>query len=159
IHTAGGTGHHDELPCRAIEHDTQIELARHLKAFFPQYAGYRAARRTRLMGDERHAEHVFGDLFGFVYVLGDLDATAFAAPAGVNLRLHDDESAQTTSYHPAIWRRDRNFTPRHRPAVASQDRLGLVLVNFHDDKTVDGNRHMLQSSMVRDACFSGTSLL
>ena len=45
------------------------------------------------MRDERHADHVARELLGFVGRLGELDAAALAAAAGVNLRLDDDDAA------------------------------------------------------------------
>ena len=45
------------------------------------------------MGDERHADHLAGELLGFVGGLRELHAAALAAAAGVNLRLDDDDLA------------------------------------------------------------------
>ena len=38
VHAAGGARHHHRLAGRAIEHDAQIELARHLQPFFDEHA-------------------------------------------------------------------------------------------------------------------------
>ena len=46
-----------------------------------------------LVGDESHAQHVAGDVGGFVGRLRELDAAAFAAAAGVDLRLDDHDAA------------------------------------------------------------------
>ena len=48
------------------------------------------------MRHQRHAEHLLGELFGLVGRLGELDAAAFAAPAGMDLRLDDGDVAAET---------------------------------------------------------------
>ena len=53
--------------------------------FLPSGAG--------LVGDQRHADHLLGELLGFAGGLGELDAAALAAAAGVNLRLDDGDVA------------------------------------------------------------------
>jgi hypothetical protein len=45
---------------------------------------------TRLRRDEVHSEYLAGDIGGFIGGAGKLDAAGFAAAAGVDLRLDDD---------------------------------------------------------------------
>ena len=47
VHAAGGARHHHRLARGAIEHDAQIELARHLQAFLDEHARRRRALRDR----------------------------------------------------------------------------------------------------------------
>jgi hypothetical protein len=49
-----------------------------------------SAFRAGLVRDQFHAQHLSGEVSGFVHRLGDLYATALAAAAGVNLRLDHD---------------------------------------------------------------------
>ena len=50
---------------RAIEHDAEIEFALDGQRLFDQQALHDAAFGTGLVRDQRHAEHLFGDLDGF----------------------------------------------------------------------------------------------
>ncbi len=68
-------------------------------------------------------------------VFGDFDAAALAAPAGVNLRFDDHAAADLLGRRFRLIHRERNFAPRHRDSVLGQDRLGLILVNFHGVKS------------------------
>ena len=93
VHAAVGAGHDHRLAGRAIEHDAEIQLARHLQAFFDEHARDDAPFGTGLMRDERHADHLARELLGLLRRLRELDAAALAAAAGVNLRLDDDDVA------------------------------------------------------------------
>ena len=64
VHAAGGAGHDHRLAGRAIEHDAQIQLARHLQPFFDQHAPDDAPFGAGLMRDERHADHRARELLG-----------------------------------------------------------------------------------------------
>ena len=70
----------------------------------------------------------------FLQRLGDLDAAAFAAPAGVNLRLDDpDLSAELARSRIGLIATEKQGTPRgRRDAESSQYFLALVFVNIHD---------------------------
>ena len=84
------------------------------------------------MGDERHADHVAREALGLVGRLGQLDAAALPASAGVDLRLHDDEvSAEATRDVAGFGGVKGDFAARHRDAVPCEDGLGLVLVDVH----------------------------
>ena len=76
---------------RAVDHHAEIELARDLAAVLDVDPAHLAARGPGLVGDERHAEHLVGELADLLDRPRELDAAALAAPAGVDLRLdHPD---------------------------------------------------------------------
>src|SRR5262249_17899067 len=91
-----------------------------------------AAFGPRLVRDERHAEHAVGELLGVLGRPRELDAAAFAAAAGVNLRLDDNDfRAEAAGDRRRLRRAGERLTTRHRHAVARQDALRLILVDFH----------------------------
>ena len=135
VHAAGGARHHDGLAGRAIEHEAQVQLARHLQAFFDQDTAHDAAVGPGLVCHERHAEHVARDAFGIVGRACELHPAAFAAAPGVNLRLDDDHAAaQTVRDLARVGGGGRHFPARDGNTVAFEDGFGLVLVNFHAGK-------------------------
>src|SRR5690242_10815903 len=83
------------------------------------------------MRDERHAEYFFGKFCRFGCIARDFDAAAFAAPAGVNLRLHDHASTDLLGSRRRFIGGERDLATRNRDVVLGQDRLGLILMNFH----------------------------
>ena len=122
------------LPLRAIQHDAEIQLSCDRQRLFHQQALHDAAFGAGLVRHQPHAQHLFRDLDGFGCVLGNLDAAAFSAPAGMNLRFDDDAAADFLRRRFRLIHRKRHFAPRHRDSVLGQDRLGLILVNFHGIK-------------------------
>ena len=101
--------------------------------FFDQQALHHAAFGTGLMRDQRHAQHLFGDGARFRGILGDLDAAALAASAGVDLRFDDDAAAELLRRRLGFVDGERHFASGHRNAVPGQERLGLIFVDFHCD--------------------------
>ena len=83
-----------------------------------------------------------GELLGFVGRLGELDAAALAAAAGVNLRLDDDDgAAEAPGDLAGFGGVEGDFAARHGHAVPREDGFGLILVNFHDgEETPDASR-------------------
>ena len=61
--------------------------------FLDEHAADLPALRAGLMRDQRHADHLLGELLGLVGRFRQLDAAALAAAAGMDLRLHDDDAA------------------------------------------------------------------
>ncbi len=64
LHAAGGGGHEDELSEGAIEDDAEVQFAVNRECFFDQELLDNAAFGAGLVGDEGHAEHLFGNLRG-----------------------------------------------------------------------------------------------
>ena len=132
VHAAGGARHHHRLAGGAIEQQAQIQLALHLQSLFDQHASDDAAFRTGLVRDQRHADHLARNRLGFVGRFRELDAAAFAAAAGMNLRLDDDDrAAETARDRAGFGRVERDFAARHGHAVLRQNRFRLILVDFH----------------------------
>ncbi len=141
------------LPMRAIQHDAEIQLSCDRQRLFHQQALHDAALGPGLVRDQPHAQHLFRDLDGFRRVLRYLDAAAFPAPAGMNLRFDDHAAADLFRRRFRLIHRKRDFAPRHRDSVFGQDRLGLILVNFHGIKELvylrtmqwDRTRHLAEA--------------
>jgi hypothetical protein len=75
---------------------------------------------------------VAGDFRGLVGRVSELNATGFAAPAGVDLCFDDNNGrAETLRGGARLFLGERNLTAGSRNAVASKDRFGLIFVNLH----------------------------
>ena len=87
------------------------------------------------MRDQLHAEDVLGVQLGVFAGRGHLHAAAFAAAAGVNLRLDHHAlrafGKQFAGHRRGFFQRVGHFAPGHGNAVLRQDFLCLILVNFH----------------------------
>ena len=123
----------------------EIQLSRDRQRLFHQQALHDAALGPGLVRHQPHAQDLFRDFHRFRCVLRYLDAAAFAAPAGMNLRFDDHAAADLFRRRFRLIHRERNFAPRHRDSVLGQDRLGLILVNFHGIKKlvylIEARRH------------------
>ena len=93
LHAAVLTGHDDGPTRCAIEDDAQIQLPRNRHPLLDQQTRHFAALRPGLMRHECHAMNLIRELVGFSRIGCELDASTFASPAGVNLRLDDDGAA------------------------------------------------------------------
>ena len=125
-------------PAGAIDHDTQIQLARNREALLDQQARHRAPLGTRLMRDQLHPVDLIGELVGLTRIRGQLDASALASAARVNLRFDDNRAAAEPLGHRFRVRGVEDgvaFGNRH--AVLGKNLFGLILVNFHMWKTVN----------------------
>ena len=86
------------------------------------------------MSDQLHPEHVAGKIGGFVGRARQLDAAAFAAATGMDLRFDDYDRGMRPK---AVGRLARfilgedNFAAGSSNAIAGEDRFGLVFVNLH----------------------------
>ncbi len=83
------------------------------------------------MSDQRHAEHFVGDGDSFLGVMGNIDSAAFAASAGVNLRLHHHAAGDGFRGRLGFGGGTGHLAARHRYIEVGQDSFGLVLMNFH----------------------------
>ena len=119
------------LPCDAVEHDPEVELAFDGEGFFHQQALHQLALGAGLVRDQGHAEDFARQFQGFPGIAGDLDSAAFAAAAGVDLRLDHHAAAQPLGRGLRLLDGECHFAARHRDVVLGQDILGLILVDFH----------------------------
>ena len=120
------------LPAARSSKQAQIQLAGDLQAFLDEHASDDAPLGAGLVRDQGHAENLLGERFGLVGRLGELDAAALAAPAGVNLRLDDDDArSQAVGDVSRLGDVEGDFPAGHGHAVAGEDGFGLIFVNFH----------------------------
>ena len=153
VHAAGGAADHDRSPGRAVDEHGDVQLALDGGLLFDEDAADELALGAGLRRDESHADDLGRGALGLVRRVGELDAAALAATAGVDLRLDDDGLADLL--------RDRSRVPGSRcdaaardgDAVLGEDLLGLVLVDLHDDR-VKG-----QGSWVKGRELSGVSVV
>ena len=76
---------------------------------------------------------MLGKRLGFGGRLGELDATALAAPARVDLRLDDDNvAAQSAGDRAGLGGREGDLAPWHGDTMLGEDGFGLIFVDFHD---------------------------
>ncbi len=91
--------------------------------------------RASLVRHQLHAKNVLGVQFCVLARLGDLDAAAFAAAAGMNLGLdHHAAGAlgkQRAGHCRRVFQCVGHFALGHGDAVFCQDFFRLILVNFH----------------------------
>ena len=145
VHAALGRGDDRHAAGLAIDQHRQIELAGDVGALFDIEPAHQPALRTGLVGDQRHAEHGLGERVHLAERLGDLDAAALAAAAGVDLRLdHPDRPVELFRRLHGLIDREGRIALRDGNAEGLQDGLGLVLVDVH------GKRRPLRSSARRE---------
>ena len=90
IHATRGRCHEHRLALGAVDQNSQIKFFLDGQRFFDQQAAHDAAFGAGLVRDQLHAQHLGGELAGFVHRLGDLYAAALAAASGMDLRLDDN---------------------------------------------------------------------
>ena len=84
------------------------------------------------MGHQGHAEHVVGELTHLLDRFRELDAAAFAAATGVDLRLHHPKRAtKLPGCGLCFLRRVSDLTAQHVDAIFLEQTFGLVLMNVH----------------------------
>jgi len=132
VHTALGRRHQGDHVGGAVDQERDVEFVGDVTASFAQDSFDDLAFWSGLVGDQSHAEHFAGILFDLISRLGNLDAAALAASAGMNLCL-DCVRAVAEALGPVAGRvavvDDVSFWKRN-PEVP-QNCLGLVLVNIH----------------------------
>ena len=77
-------------PGGAVDHEAEVQFAPDLHRFFDEDPLHPLSFRAGLVRDQHHAQHLAGDLRGLLRGPCQLDAAAFPAPAGMDLRLDDD---------------------------------------------------------------------
>jgi len=96
------------------------------------------------VSDESHADDLAGDAPGLLRRGGELDAAAFAAAAGVYLRLDRDRHAEVGGDRRGLVRRGGDAAAGDGHAVSREDFLSLVLVDLHETISI-GVRGTLSS--------------
>ena len=118
----------------AIDQHRQIEFLVDRRAFFDVEPVDLLAFRSGLMRHQRRAENARRFGLHVVDRFHDLDAAGLAASAGVNLRLHHPHRpAKLLRAADRLVDRECRKAARHRHAEFSQNRLGLIFVDIHDD--------------------------
>ena len=132
VHTAGRRGHKNVAAGHAIERDAEIKFLVDRQAFFDQQRLYLVAFGAGLMRDELHSEYLGSDLLCFFGRFGELYAAAFAAAAGVDLGLNDDDvGAEFACCGLGLFRCPRDDAARNGNAVFFENCLALIFVNLH----------------------------
>ncbi len=94
LHAPLGRRHEGDAPPVAVDDRAEVELAHHVEPLLDVEPPHLLPLGARLVRDELHAEDLLGELARLGGApLGDLDAAALAAAAGVDLRLDDDDRA------------------------------------------------------------------
>src|ERR1019366_6311672 len=83
------------------------------------------------VGDERHAQDLAGEGFGFGGIVSQLDAAAFAAAAGVNLGFYHHRAAQPLRDGAGFFGIVSDLAARRRDAEACERLFSLIFVDFH----------------------------
>ena len=131
LDSAFRAGHHHVAGEAAIERNPEVELAGDVHALFDVDLAHFLALRPGLVRDQLHAHHFAEDLARLLRRFGELHAAALAAAAGVDLRLDDDAAAELLRRQARLLGVVDDDAARRRHAVAAQDFLGLIFVDFH----------------------------
>ena len=142
LHAARRRRHEDVAAIHAVEQHAEVKLARDGQRLFDQQPLHRLAFRAGLMRDQLHAEHLGRQLAGFLRRLGQLDAAALAAAAGMNLGF-DDHAGRAVFKQLArrvqrLFARLDHLAARHGHAILPKNGLSLIFVNFHVGITTAG---------------------
>ena len=132
VHAALARCHQHRALHAAIDDERDVELLADVGAFLDEEPAHEASLWARLVRDQRHAEHLRGEIAHLVHRARELHAAALAAAAGVDLRLHDpDFPAQLLRRFHGLVDRERGKAPRGRHAVFAKEFLALVFVDVH----------------------------
>ncbi len=132
VHAALARGHQRHALGAAVNHHAEVQLLLDVGAFFDQQPAHLLALGTGLVRLQLHAEDPARMRLHLVERLGDLDATALAAAAGVDLGFHHPPaSAELLRRLHRFVHAEARIAARGGDAVLAQDFLALVLVDFH----------------------------
>ena len=132
VHAALGRCHQADPLTDPIDDHAEIEFLLDVGALLDQQAADLLTLRAGLMGLQLHAEYRLGVLPDFVGGLRHLDATALAAPAGMDLCLdHPNLAAESSCGGDRLIYREAGKATRGGHAILPQDFLALVLMDFH----------------------------
>ena len=100
VHAAFGRGDDRDARGLAVDQHREIELLLDRRAVLDVEPVDLLALRAGLVRDERRAEQALCLLLDVLDRLDHLDAAGLAAPAGVDLRLHDPDRAAELAARP-----------------------------------------------------------
>ena len=133
FHAARRTGHENDAARGAVYKETEIEFALDVQPFFDQQTLDNSSGRPGLRGNQGHPENVARNLGGFLGGTRQLDAAAFAAAAGVDLRLDNTNVGfQALRGLQCFFLGESDFAAGSGDAITREYCLGLVLVDFHE---------------------------
>ena len=137
LDAALGRRHERDAPAVAVDDRAQVELALHREPLLDVQAPDLLPLVARLVRDELHAEDLLRRARAPLgAALGDLDASALAAAARVDLRFDDDDLAlglvsEALRGGFRLVDREGRIPLGDRHAVLREELLALVLVDFH----------------------------
>ncbi len=114
-----------------VEGNRHVELSLDGRRLFDEHGAYLDALGRRLRRLEPHAEDLQRGPLGSHRIVRELDPTRLAAPARVDLRLHDDAPAEPGRDRARLGGRGGDAAGGHGYRKLPQQRLRLVLVDFH----------------------------
>jgi hypothetical protein len=132
VHPAFARTHEDHALRSAVDDHRDVKLLADVGALFDQQPAHFLSFRPGLVRFQLHAEdrvRVAAHLFAG---LGDLDAAALAAAAGVDLRLHDPHlAAELVGRFHGLLDAEARDSARCRDTEFAEDFLRLVFVDLH----------------------------
>ncbi|MNI27536.1 hypothetical protein D3C73_812740 [compost metagenome] len=132
VHAAFAGGDEGDLLRGAVSDQRHVVFLLNVGAVFDVQATNLLAFRAGLVRDQLHAQDFRGQLAHVVQRARQLDATALAAAARVNLCLDDPHrSTQLFSGSHGLVDGKSGDPARHRDAKLLQQFLALILVDFH----------------------------
>ena len=132
VDAAFGRGDEGDAARAAIDQQRKVELAGDGCVLNDIDAADDATLGPGLRSDERLAQHAVGLGVQLLQRLHQLDAAAFTATAGMDLRLdHEGLAAEGSRVRGGLLRGLGDVAFGHRRAVSMQQRLGLIFVNVH----------------------------
>jgi hypothetical protein len=131
LHTSRSRRHEDHFFGLTVDHDAQVEFAADIETFLDINLLYLPPFRSGLMRHESHAQHLTGELLGFLRGLGEFYTAALTSASGMDLRLDDNGAAKFLGSESSFISGINDFAPRDADAVTCKDLLGLILMNLH----------------------------
>ena len=132
------------VPGLPIDHDSQIQFAANIQSFFDENLLNLPAFRTRLRRDERHSQNFSGESSPHPSgVFASFHAAALAAPAGMDLRFHNDNASQLLGNGSRLRFGIGNLAAWNAHAIARKNLLSLVFVYLHF--VLSGNKPKMQT--------------
>ncbi len=116
----------------AVDHHPHVQFLGDVGALFHEQTLHQAPLGAGLVGHQRHAENLRGELMHLFERLRHLDAAALAAASGMDLRLHDpDLAAEFARGGIRLGHRKAGHAARRGNPVLAKNFFALILVNVH----------------------------